>query len=308
MQFRSRIAPTPSGYLHIGNVYSFILTWVYTRLNNGHLLLRIDDMDGIRCRNEYLQDIFDTLQFLGIDYNEGPKDLHDFKTNFTQTIRLPQYHETLQKLVDNNQLYACVCSRKQLAANDNNRQENICREKKLPFNTPNSALRICLEASVGISFLDEIKGAVNMDLKTLNPDFVVRQKDRLPSYQLCSLVDDTLFGITHIVRGEDLLVSTASQLYLAATIGYASFQRIRFFHHPLIPGLTGKKLSKSAGDTSIKSMRSNGFSAKDIYKKLGNLFGIDNLQVSNATELLQFIIENDLQEIGIFAKQRMDGG
>lgn len=305
MPFRSRIAPTPSGYLHIGNVYSFILTWVWARLNKGKLLLRIDDMDGVRCRDEYLQGIFDTLDFLGIDYDEGPKNIIDFKTNFTQTKRLPQYQEALQKLIDENKLYACVCSRKQLAKSENDFEKNICREKKLPFSTPHSALRICMETNANISFWDETKGGISIDLKTLNPDFIVWQKDGLPAYQLCSLVDDMLFGITHIVRGEDLMVSTASQLYLAETLGHLSFQQTHFLHHPLMKGSNGEKLSKSAGDISIKAMRSHGFSPKDIYNQLGNMFDIDNLQVSNATELLQYIIENDVQEIGIFAKQKL---
>ncbi len=320
--FKSRIAPTPSGFLHIGNLYSFLLTWLWTKLNNGKLLLRIDDMDGERCRDEYLQDIFETLQFVDIDYDEGPTDVHDFKQHFTQHKRLENYYAAIEKLQSLESLYACICSRKDMQSNLNMVDPLHCKEKKLPFNTPNSALRINVQNNPSVAFNDYLQGELTVNLPSVIPDFVVRQKNGLPSYQICSLVDDLLFGITHIVRGEDLLPSTAAQLHLAKTLDEVSkpypptgnkhlkeallektgiFRQIRFLHHPLIKGWNGDKLSKSAGDTSIKLMRSNGFTLKQILAQLINMFGIKNCEPNNIQELLQFIIANDGKEIGIFA-------
>jgi glutamyl/glutaminyl-tRNA synthetase len=299
--FKSRIAPTPSGFLHIGNAYSFLLTWLWTRLNNGQLLLRIDDMDGERCRDEYLQDIFDTIQFLGIDYDEGPKNIIDFNQNFTQIKRLENYNAAIEILKGQKKLYACICSRKDMHTNFYLVDPLNCKNKKIPFDTTNSALRINLQHNASIIFQDVLKGEMNINLSTTMPDFIIQQKNKLPSYQICSLVDDLQFGITHIVRGEDLLPSTAAQLYLANLLGEERFKQIHFLHHPLVKTNNDNKLSKSAGDTSIKYMRSNGFTAKQVLKQIIEMFGMKNCEAENIQALLQFIIANDGEEIGIFA-------
>lgn len=300
--FKSRIAPTPSGFLHVGNLYSFLLTWIWTRLNNGKLLLRIDDMDAERCRDEYLQDIFETLWFIGIDYDEGPTSVMDFKQNFTQLNRLENYTAVIEKLKLQGDLYACICSRKDMQTNPNLVDPLHCKEKQLSYNSENAALRIHLKSNPFVSFHDVFMGEMNINLLSTIPDFVVRQKNKLPSYQICSLVDDLQFGITHIVRGEDLLASTAAQLYLANLLDIKKFKQMNFLHHPLIKTKAGDKLSKSAGDTSVKAMRNNGFTVMAILKQTIKLYGIKNCEAENAHELLQFIIANDGEEIGIFAE------
>lgn len=306
--FKSRIAPTPSGFLHIGNVYSFLLTWVWVKLNNGKLLLRIDDIDAGRCRDEYLHDIFETLQIMGIDYDEGPRSVNDFKQNFTQTNRLEIYYAIIEKLKIQGDLYACTCTRKDMQANINLVDPLHCEEKQLPFDTENAALRIHLKDDILVSFQDIFKGEIDINLASIMPDFVVLQKNKLPAYQICSLVDDLQFGITHIVRGEDLLPCTAAQLYLANLIGEKSFPQIHFLHHPLIKAKNGNKLSKSAGDNSIKAMLNSGVAVKAILKQIIKMFKINNCEVENICELLQFIIANDGEEIGIFANLKKVGG
>lgn len=266
------------------------------------MLLRIDDMDTERFRNEFLNDIFETLQFLGIDYDEGPASVDDFKQNFTQKIRLENYYAAIEKLKLQDNLYACTCSRKDMLANFNLVDPQCCRNKKLPLGTHNSALRIKLANNVAISFNDILKGKLDVNLSSSLPDFVVRQKNKLPSYQIFSLVDDLQACITHIVRGEDLLSSTAAQVYLAKLLGEVNYKQLQFLHHPLIKTNEGNKLSKSNGDMSINTMRSNGFSAKQILYQIINMFGLKNCEAESLPALLQFIIANDDQEIGIFAK------
>lgn len=264
---RSRIAPTPSGFLHIGNAYSFILTSQLVRQQQGTLLLRIDDMDGGRVRPEYLQDIFDTLDFLGVKYEEGPENVDDFNQHYSQKLRLPLYQKLLDKLCATGLVYACSCSRKTLLVSNN---ICICKTKKLPLETLDAAWRIEVPANTIIQFNDEYLGAVSIDLSELMPDFVIRKKDGMPAYQVSSLADDSHHHINYIVRGEDLLHSTAAQLYLAKLAGVESFTHTQFYHHALVKNSNGEKLSKSAGATSIKALRENGATLNEVMNTIEN--------------------------------------
>ncbi len=273
---RSRIAPTPSGYLHIGNANNFLLTEAIVRKAGGSLRLRLDDLDAARVRPEYVQDVFESLTWLGIEPNEGPKSASEQQKDFSQHNRLPQYNELLQQLVGTGLVFACKCSRKDLQQNNEGGQyTGTCLHKKIPLDTPDVAWRIQTSHEGSVQFHDGIMGYQLLELWKVQRHFIIRRRDGLPAYHVASLSDDIAYGIKAIVRGKDLLTSTGAQLYLAGLLGLKAFSDICFYHHPLLLDAAGEKLSKSAGSTSLKAMRETGMPgsklremAADWYKKL----------------------------------------
>lgn len=253
-RMKSRIAPTPSGFLHAGNLCSFIRTWLSVRRAGGSLLLRIDDIDNERSRPEYLEDIFHWLQLMGLDYDEGPRSAEDFKAHWSQMLRLPLYERLLDQLAATGQVYACTCSRKHIAQHSpNGLYHGECRTKQLPLNAPDAVWRLQVPATAQVQWQDEIMGACSLQPAALMGDFVIRRRNGLPAYQVASLADDLHFGINYIVRGQDLLASTSAQLYMAQLTGAKAFQETQFCHHLLIMDEAGHKLSKSAGHGAIQS-------------------------------------------------------
>lgn len=264
MTIRSRIAPTPSGYLHLGNAFNFLLTEQLTHKNNGSLRLRIDDLDTDRVRKEYIDDIFESLQWLGITVDRGPANPAEQASEYSQHLRKSSYHEMLDLLVQTGRVFACDCSRSQIAKHaPDGHYPGTCRDKNIPLDSPNVAWRIRTEMEDAAHWMDGILGAQTINLFSQNPDFVIRKKDGSAAYQLASFCDDVAFGITLIVRGEDLLSSTAAQLFLAQLLDVASFRNIDFYHHPLLE-IEGKKLSKTEGSISLRAMRKAGISPVKI--------------------------------------------
>ncbi|MFZ6663448.1 glutamate--tRNA ligase family protein [Peijinzhouia sedimentorum] len=279
----SRIAPTPSGYLHLGNLLSFLQTWLIVRRHSGKLMLRIDDHDALRAKDEYLNDIFDSLSFLGIDYDIGPRNLYELKNEYSQHLRKHTYQEVIDRLKAQGNLYACTCSRKVISAeNSYGLYPRYCREKGITLNRPNVALRIRLPMDLYITIKDDIlTKEIEVQLFDVMPDFVVRRKDSLPAYQIASLVDDEIFGVNYIVRGKDLVESTAAQMYLSEMLYYNFHLSCRFFHHELLRGEGELKLSKSAGAYSLFQMRKEGFRKEEILGILGSYLGFEKREVES---------------------------
>lgn len=268
---KTRIAPTPSGYLHLGNVLSFALTAALARKSGAKILLRIDDLDHARVNMLYVQDIFDTLNFLAIPWDEGPRDVKDYKSNWSQLRRVDSYNQALQQLKEQGNVFACQCSRGQLQTNV---YPGTCRNKRIPPDAPNTAWRLFThESPLTISTLNS--GLIKTALPDSMTDFIVRKKDGYPAYQLASLIDDVTFGVDLIVRGQDLYPSTIAQHYLADVLGLDAFKNATFHHHPLLMENGDKKLSKSAGATSIKHLREQSKTASDVYKEIGEMLGLN---------------------------------
>ncbi|MBS1615638.1 MAG: tRNA glutamyl-Q synthetase [Bacteroidetes bacterium] len=252
----TRIAPTPSGLLHIGNAFNFLYTEALVLQQGGTLRLRIDDLDSPRLRAEYLDDIFESLAWLGIWPDEGPKSPQEHESLFSQRLRLPAYEEGLRQLVNTGLVFACTCSRKKIAETATNGQyPGTCLNKNIPLNQPGVAWRIQTPPEYTIHFDDALMGPVRLRLWEHQCHFIIRRRDGLPAYQVASLLDDVAYGINTIVRGEDLLSSTAAQCYLARLLGLDAFLQSRFYHHRLLLDAQGQKLSKSAGSNSLKAMR-----------------------------------------------------
>lgn len=260
----TRIAPTPSGYLHLGNAASFLQTVVLAKQYNANILLRIDDMDSHRAESRYLEDIFETLHFLEINWQLGPRDTEDQTSNYSQHRRLPLYQRALDNLRQKGAVYACNCSRTQvLARNGSGHYDGHCRHRELSLDEKDVAWRLDTSASSG-TFMKTITGVHKADFPAGMRDFVVRKKDGFPAYQLSSVVDDLHFGIDLIVRGQDLWSSTLAQLYLAQQLNEPTFGDITFHHHPLLLDAQQNKLSKSAGDISVRALRQKGYDAARI--------------------------------------------
>lgn len=269
----TRIAPTPSGFLHIGNALSFAITASIAKLEGADILLRIDDLDRERVRPEFLNDIFETLAQLGIGYSKGPVDPSDLGLNWSQKIRLDRYNSVIEQLAKTGALYSCGCSRKDLGDLSPNSPDHACRLRiEMLENEP---LRVRMPEDCVIHFKDEVKGELQIDLNEAMPDFIVRRRDGLPSYQIASLFDDVYYCVNLIVRGEDLLASTAAQLFLAELLGLDEFGRSAFYHHKLITSKEGTKLSKSAGASSLKALRDLSVDTKMVFHELSAFIGME---------------------------------
>jgi glutamyl/glutaminyl-tRNA synthetase len=243
MSRRFRWAPTPSGPLHLGNLFSMLLTWLDARVAGGEVLLRIDDLDSTRARPEFVQEIFRVVESLGLDWQLGPRSFEDFETGFSQKRSQGFYAAAFEEALAcaPELFFACSCSRKDLSADLV--YPGTCRSRGLPLVSDGT-----VTWRVRSELLPESARALG--------DVVLFRKERLFAYQWVSLQEDLRWKVTDIHRGEDLRSSTELQLGLAFALSsrglhqYDAFSRVRFIHHPLI--LDGeKKLSKSEGAQAV---------------------------------------------------------
>lgn len=270
---RLRMAPTPSGFLHIGNALNFILNWLATRLHPGAcLLLRIDDIDADRVRPEFIEDIFETLSWLGLDWDDGPRAVASFHSTWSQRLRLQQYSETLHALCGTGLVFACAKSRSELAPHEG-RYPPVFRAQGLSLDNPDVAWRIRTPE-------------LEIWPDPMPSDFIVRRRDGIPAYQIASLTDDVCFGITHLIRGADLAPSTSAQRFLADCLGWETFRRIHCLHHPLIRDAAGAKLSKSAGANSLRTWRAEHRTPEAVFRMVSTYLGLRE-PACCATELLE---------------------
>jgi len=294
----TRIAPTPSGYLHLGNVFSFAVTAAIARRSSAEILLRIDDLDQERVQREYVEDIFETLKFMKIPWDRGPRSADEFLGHWSQVHRLPLYRAALGRLRAAGAVFGCSCSRAEVSrAGRDGGYPGTCRERGLELEGEvnwrlrteaafdgGTAVGAGTEAAAGTAAGTGTDGdpwtaagpgvllvktypggVIEARLPAEMRDLVVRKKDGSPAYQLSSVVDDLYYGVDLIVRGQDLWASTLAQLYLSYPLRAEGFREVRFYHHPLLMTGDGEKLSKSAGATSIQYLRRQGLRAAEIY-------------------------------------------
>ncbi len=284
---RTRFAPTPSGFLHIGNAFSFLVTWLIARRQKGSILLRIDDLDAARMRPEYVQDIFDSIAWLGLTYDEGPTSLHQFQAAYSQHTRLALYQQYLRRLIATENTFYCRCSRKQIQERSPDGQYPMtCRQYHYTRTEGKTALRVITPQHDSIVSIPDIYSPQTVDLYRSMRDFVVQRKDGLPAYQIASLADDAHFRINFVVRGIDLWESTAAQRYLARLLAEDSFLALRFYHHPLLLNENGEKLSKSAGVTALQSLRAEGIRPQKIYQLVCRQYRLPLSAASSLSSLL----------------------
>lgn len=297
MKHRTRIAPTPSGLLHVGNAWSFTLAWLAARASGGTVRLRIDDLDADRARDEYLDDIFASLRWLGIDWDAGPRDAAEFRAAHSQRLRLDRYDAALAALTARGRAYACACSRAEARRAARARGLTVysgtCRERGLAT-APGAlagdrVLRFRMPPDP-VSARDEAGGAFALHPARDMGDFVLRRRGGDPAYQLASVLDDLAHGVDFVVRGLDLMPSTGAQLALARALDLPEFARVRFWHHELVRDDAGGKLSKSQGAESLAALRARFPDPAPVFRWFARALGRDPESaraVASARDLLE---------------------
>lgn len=257
---RTRIAPTPSGHLHAGNAFNFLVIDTMVRRSNGYLLLRIDDADQERMRPAYVAGIFATLHWLGIHWHEGPQDEEDLRKNWSQTLRSRAAMELAMRLREAGYLFACHCSRARV-------EHCLCQHEGRSFDEPDATWR--LKTTGDAQPLRQWPNDTTAHVLPMPGHPVVRQRNGQPSSHLYSLADDLHFGVDTVIRGEDLLASSAHQMHLARLLNIEAFPFIRFMHHPLRKDARGDKLSKSAGAQALDTLRAQGITPEALRAEAG---------------------------------------
>lgn len=269
---RGRFAPSPTGYIHIGNVWTAFLCWLQVRQAGGTLVLRIEDIDEQRSKPEFIQALLDDLTWLGLTWDEGP-DVGGPVGPYVQQERYGFYEDALALLREKGLLYPCYCSRARLQAigapheGEHIVYDGHCyglTEAERQQMTKKPSWRVHVP-DVTISFTDGLYGPQQAYLPTYCGDFVVRRADGLYAYQLAVSVDDGLMGITHVLRGRDLLSSAAQQAWLIALLGYAAPQ---YTHVPMLLDAAGHRLSKRQHGITIRELRQEGITREQILSYL----------------------------------------
>ena len=247
-----RFAPSPSGRMHLGNVFAAMMAWLYARSAGGELLLRIEDLDPDRCRPEYAEQLKDDLRWLGLDWDrEGQR----------QSLRSEVYGEAFRQLEEQGLLYPCFCTRAELhaasaphASDGTPVYAGTCRnltEEERAARTRRPAWRLQVPDRI-YGFTDGLQGRFDENLAKECGDFIVRRSDGVYAYQLAVVVDDAAMGVTQVVRGRDLLGSTPRQIYLQQCLGLPTPD---YVHVPLLLSEDGRRLSKRDRDLDLGVLR-----------------------------------------------------
>jgi glutamyl-tRNA synthetase len=262
--YRGRLAPSPTGFLHLGHAQTFWIAAQRVKSANGTLILRIEDLDRDRARPEFVTALIDDLQWLGIDWSDGPR---------FQSERVNLYQKAFNDLATSGSIYPCYCSRKDVqtavqaphGADDETIYPGTCREKRHAEDAKaNVSWRFSVPDGEEISFVDGFCGRQRFVAGRDFGDFVVwsrRNGRETPAYQLAVVTDDAEMGITEVVRGVDLLVSTARQLLLYRALG---LRPPVFCHCPLVKNSEGIRLAKRDAALCIRALREQGFTPKDV--------------------------------------------
>lgn len=283
-----RFAPTPSGRMHLGNLYCALMAWLSARSQGGQFIVRIEDLDAGRCRFEpHIEMVFNDLRWLGIDWDAG-EDPASF-----QSRRSGIYEEYFEKLKQVSEIYPCYCSRAELHAASaphladgqplyDGRCYRLWKGCGTPPASRKPAWRIHLPEKE-IVFTDRVMGEVRENLAKECGDFILRRSDGVFAYQLAVVVDDALSGVTEVVRGCDLLSSTPRQIHLHRLLG---FDEPTYAHLPLLVGADGHRLAKRLGDLDAGMLREM-ITAEELIGRLAeSLHLIDRPEPLTAKELV----------------------
>ena len=278
---RGRFAPSPSGRMHLGNLFSALLAWLSVRSAGGALVLRMEDLDPDRCRGEYSVQLAEDLRWLGLDWDQG-YGKGGPSSPYEQSKRTELYAAAFRKLEERGLVYPCYCTRaERLAASAPHRSDGQaiydgrCRSMTegeraaLEATGRRPAWRLEVPSKV-ISFTDGNLGYYEENLADDCGDFLIRRSDGVHAYQLAVVVDDGSMGVTQVVRGRDLLDSTPRQLWLYELLGLTP---PRFYHVPLLLAADGRRLSKRERDLDMGALRER-YRPEQLTGKLAFLAGL----------------------------------
>jgi glutamyl-tRNA synthetase len=316
---RVRFAPSPTGYPHIGNIRTALFNWLFARHSEGRFIVRIEDTDVTRKVEGAVDAILDSLEWLEIDWDEGPRVGGEYGP-YRQSERLDLYRKHVQQLLEGGHAYKCYCSperlaqmraemaeRKESMRSYDRRCRNLSQEERDKLEaqdiTPVVRFKTPLEGQT--SFNDLIKGEVTFDNSTLD-DFVLLKSDGYPTYHLANIVDDHLMQISHVLRADEWLSSTPRHILLYSALGY---EPPLFAHLPMILGRDRSKLSKRHGATSITEYRKQGYLPQAMMNFLALLgWSLDDkTELFSKEELVQhFSIERISKTAAIFDREKLD--
>ena len=303
---RVRYAPSPTGEPHIGNIRTALFNWLFARHTGGDFIVRIEDTDQDRLVPGAVDSILDGLEWLGIDWDEGPR-VGGPHGSYFQSERLPQYDQAAARLIAAGEAYRCYCSRERLDRVRKERQQQKldtaydrhCRDltpeqrRDMEAEGGPSVVRFAMPTAGTTSFQDLIRGEVEWQNRLLD-DFIILKSDGFPTYHLAVVVDDHLMEVSHVLRAEEWLSSTPRHVNLYRSLGYDLPQ---FGHLPMILGPDRSKLSKRHGATSILEYRDDGF----LPEALKNFMMLLGWSLDDHTEVMSgdFMVENfALERVG----------
>ncbi len=302
---RVRFAPSPTGYLHIGNARTAVINHLIAKKNNADFIIRIEDTDRIRSTIESEISILEDLKWLGIEWTEGSDKVKDCGP-YRQSERNDIYNEYTEKLLEKGAAFRCFCTReeveedKEKAVKENRPFLDRCRDfteeeqEKLIAEKKDFTVKFKVPENETISFIDGIKGEVSFNSSHIGGDFIIVRSDGGPVYNYIVIIDDTLMRITHVIRGEDHLSNTPKQIIIAKALGLPVPE---YSHMPLIMGNDKKKLSKRHGITSVDLYRKEGY----LPEALMNYLGLLGWATDSGEELLseeELIKQFDISKIG----------
>jgi glutamyl-tRNA synthetase len=271
--YRGRLAPSPTGLLHLGHARTFWIAAKRAQERGGVLVLRNEDLDPQRCQPEFVAAMYEDLRWLGIGWSEGP-DCGGPYAPYSQSDRRSFYLEAWQRLRDRGAIYPCSCSRKELLAaatapndaDDEPLYPGHCRSRTdaMQFRAPQGVnWRFRVPDGETIEFADQHLGKQTFVARKDFGDFVVWRRDDVPAYQLAVVVDDARMRITEVVRGADLLKSTARQILLFRALGYSV---PNYYHCELVRDATGLRMAKRHAAASIRRLREQGLTPAQLLR------------------------------------------
>jgi len=282
MTIKTRFAPSPTGYLHIGGARTALFSWLYARRHGGQFVLRIEDTDLERSTAESVNVILEGMTWLGLEYDEGP---------FFQTHRFDRYEEVIQQMLAKGLAYRCSCSKErlealreeQMANKQKPRYDGRCRGQHVDPNEPHVIrFRNPVEGAVVVD--DQVRGKVVFSNDELD-DLIIKRTDGSPTYNFVVVVDDMDMGITHVIRGDDHLNNTPRQINILRALGV---EPPTYAHLPMILGEDGQKLSKRHGAASVTDYREEGYLPQALLNYLARLgWSHGDQEIFTLDELIQ---------------------
>lgn len=266
---RTRFAPSPTGDLHLGGAWTALASWAFARAHAGRTLLRVEDIDTPRVVAGSASRIEEDLAWLGLDWDEGPT---------TQSERTSLYAAELARLAGAGLTYPCDCSRAEIArvasaphAGEDVVYPGTCRDKPVDRELRRPpAIRLRVPAGAEITFDDLSKGTVVQRVDLVVADFVLRRGDGVFSYQFVVAVDDAAMRISHVIRGDDLLASTARQLLLMRLLGRREAELPRYAHVPLVVADGGERVAKRVRSSTVRALRERGVDPRAVIAALAH--------------------------------------
>ena len=296
---KSRFAPSPTGYLHIGGARTALFAWLWAKKNNSKFALRIEDTDKERSTQNSVEAILQGIDWLGLSYDEGP---------IYQSDRLERYKEVVSQLLDDGKAYYCECTKErlvgmreaQMASGDKPKYDGCCRDKKLK----RGVVRFLNPENGTVSFNDYVKGEIEIANSELD-DLIITRSDGSPTYNLTVVVDDHDMNIECVIRGDDHINNTPKQINLYESLGW---NIPRFAHVPMILGSDGSRLSKRHGAVNLMSYRDAGFLPKALLNYIVRLgWSHGDQEIFSVDEMIKsFELKNINKSSASFNQEKLD--